>query len=224
MKRIIKNKAAWLGYLKRITVLYVLLFISACSYTALEHAESRGASANTASMHCSLIGGKSAIDKMDQGNRDYCNLPGRSTFDEWLLYRLNHQVLYTLQQDDAGIKIEHYQSKAIDFNSDSCPDFLILMNYESDYCGNAGCSLVALLCDDETLRFISNTPIVNEPIYLSKLTSFGMRDIILRKSGGGYSSSDVRLKFDGVKYPHNNSRDNATILASDKELVFGLGQ
>ncbi|MDW2203849.1 DUF333 domain-containing protein [Vibrio sp. 1636] len=224
MNRIIKNKAAWLDSLKNITALCFFLFISACSNTALEHAESLGALANPASTHCSLIGGKSAIEKADQGDRGYCNLPGGSTFDEWLLYRLNHQVLYTLQQDDAGIKIEHYQSKAIDFNGDSCPDFLILMNYESGYCGNAGCSLVALLCEDETLRFISNTPIVNEPIYLSKLTSFGMRDIIVRKSGGGYPSSDARLKFDGVKYPENDSRDSATILTSDKELVFGLGQ
>lgn len=76
MNRIIKNKAAWLDSLKNITALCFFLFISACSNTALEHAESLGALANPASTHCSLIGGKSAIEKADQGDRGYCNLPG----------------------------------------------------------------------------------------------------------------------------------------------------
>jgi hypothetical protein len=37
MNCIIKNKAAWLGSLKNITILYFFLFISACSNTPLEH-------------------------------------------------------------------------------------------------------------------------------------------------------------------------------------------
>ena len=129
-------------------------------------------------------------------------------------------LLSAMQVYDASIESDHYRYATSDLNGDGCDDAMALMNFDSGYCGNAGCSLLVAICEGDGFNVISNTTIVRPPVAVSRSKGNGYRDIIVDIAGGGGQARTVALRYDGSAYPINASNSEAVERHETDEILI----
>ena len=123
---------------------------------------------------------------------------------------------------DADIKPEHYEVSQADLDGDGTDDVFVLMNGQSSYRGSGGTTLFAFRSVKEKLVHVGKVSVVNDPIYLRKSASHGLRDLLVSVSGGGAKPGLAALAFDGKTYPASPGEASAK-LGPDDQVIFAEG-
>lgn len=128
-------------------------------------------------------------------------------------------VQSALQAIDAEIKPEHYEIAQADLDSDGRDDVFVLMNGQSAYRGSGGTTLFVLRSVQGKLVRVGRVSVINDPIYLRKTKSHGLRDLLVTVSGGGAKPGLAALAFDGETYPASPGEAVAK-LAPEDQVIF----
>lgn len=120
---------------------------------------------------------------------------------------------------DAEIKPEHYEVSQADLDGDGTDDVYLLMNGQSGYRGSGGTTLFVFRSVKEKLVGVGRISAVNDPIYLRKTASHGLRDLLVTVSGGGAKPGLAALAFDSGKYPASPGEASAK-LQPDDQVIF----
>jgi hypothetical protein len=105
-----------------------------------------------------------------------------------------------------------------DLNGDGRDEALFLMS-ERDFCGSGGCAFYVLARDRSSWRIVSSSTITRAPIRVLEARSHGWRDLAVTVGGGGLPNGEVRLRFDGRRYPANPSLAPAAGPAAGRTLI-----
>ncbi len=124
-----------------------------------------------------------------------------------------------LKTIDAEIKPEHYEVSQADLDGDGTDDVFVLMNGQSGYRGSGGTSLFVFRNVKEKLVSVGKINVVNDPIYLRKTMSHGLRDLLVTVSGGGAKPGVASLAFDSETYPVSPG-DASAKLQADDQVIF----
>jgi hypothetical protein len=110
-----------------------------------------------------------------------------------------------------------YRSTLVDLNNDATLDAIVLIA-DQGHCGSGGCSMAIFEGTGTNFKLVSSSTITREPVFVLSSTRFGWRSLAVKSSGGGESTRQVLMEFDGARYPQNPSLQ-ATV--SDAELERG---
>jgi hypothetical protein len=124
-----------------------------------------------------------------------------------------------LKTIDAEIKPEHYEVAQADLDADGTDDVFVLMNDQSGYRGSGGTTLFVFLSKKDKLSSVGRIGVVNDPIYLRKTASHGLRHLLVTVSGGGAKPGLAELAFDGKTYPASPGEASAK-LQPDDQVIF----
>ena len=127
-------------------------------------------------------------------------------------------VQAALQTIDPDIKADHYDISRADLDGDGKEDVLALMNGKSGYCGSGGCTMFVLKGKDDGFTSLGSVKVVNQPIYLRRSATKGMRDLLVTVRGGGATPGLAVLAFDGTGYPAAPGDARAKVEAGDAVL------
>jgi hypothetical protein len=100
--------------------------------------------------------------------------------------------------------LTQYRSVSADLNGDGRPEVLLLAT-DPHFCGSGGCGFFVLEKRGTGYRLVARATITRAPIRLLRTTSHGWYDLSVRVGGGGEPWRQVRLRFDGRRYPSNPS-------------------
>ena len=100
--------------------------------------------------------------------------------------------------------LPQYKYAFADLNDDGIDDAVVLITGR-DYCGTGGCSLVIFKGTAGDFKLVSSSTITREPILLLQEKNHGWHSLSVLISGGGASSRQVLMRFNGAKYPYNPS-------------------
>ena len=95
-----------------------------------------------------------------------------------------------------------YQAATIDLNSDGADEAVVYL-MGPFVCGSGGCPTLILTPEGDGWRTISTLSVSRQPIWALDSRSKGWRDLVVSVAGGGGSSGQARLMFDGQTYPTN---------------------
>jgi hypothetical protein len=96
-----------------------------------------------------------------------------------------------------------YKRADADLNGDGRTESLIYLT-DPKYCGSGGCTLIILSPSKNRYRVVMRSTVTQLPIRLLSTSSHGWRDIGVTVAGGGIARSyEVRLRFNGRRYPGN---------------------
>lgn len=121
-----------------------------------------------------------------------------------------------------------YTVALVDLNGDKRPEALVyaLANSEShgeaNLCGNGGCFLYVLSLTKTSYRQVQNISITRPPISVLPSIHHGWHDLGVLLAGGGIIPGyEMRLRFDGRRYPSNPSMFPAIRLigAAGKQVI-----
>ena len=90
-----------------------------------------------------------------------------------------------------------------DLNDDNTPEAIVMLT--GPYCGSGGCTILVMRRQGAQLKVLSKSTITREPICIATERRHGWRSLIVRVAGGGLSTFDAILRFDGQQYPLNPS-------------------
>lgn len=121
--------------------------------------------------------------------------------------------------------LTRYRIALSDLNDDGRPEALVYaladdeaaaQGNEANLCGSGGCNLYVLSLTPAGYRRVATISIVQLPVRVLPTRSHGWRDLGVRVAGGGILPGyDVRLRFDGRRYPANPSLPPAVRLRAD---------
>ncbi|MCB1783290.1 MAG: hypothetical protein KDI13_04785 [Alphaproteobacteria bacterium] len=95
-----------------------------------------------------------------------------------------------------------YEYTRLDLNGDGLRDALVYMKTPfGHWCGDHGCTVLVFAAKDGGFTSAGAISPVRAPFYVSKLTSQGWRDLVVRVAGREERAKDVVLQFDGQSYP-----------------------
>lgn len=110
-----------------------------------------------------------------------------------------------------------YRCALADLNGDDTPAAVVLID-DRQYCGTGGCTLVGFEGAAGEFKLVSWSTITREPIFVLSGSRHGWRSLAVWSSGGGVTSRQVLMAYDGSAYPLNPSMQ-PTVPA--KELKAG---
>ncbi len=97
-----------------------------------------------------------------------------------------------------------YEFSRPDLNSDGLKDAVILMKNPYGYwCEDKGCTLIIFEAKDGNFILSGIIKPLRNPVYVSKYSTNGWRDLIVRIAGFGEKTRYVSLPFNGDKYPNS---------------------
>lgn len=108
--------------------------------------------------------------------------------------------LATYLRETAGLT--DYKSASTDLSGDGSDETIILAT-QADFCGSGGCVMLILSPAGRSYRVVTRTTVTRAPIRMLASSSYGWRDISVMIGGGGVRWQEVRLRFDGRRYPTN---------------------
>lgn len=95
-----------------------------------------------------------------------------------------------------------YDFNRIDLNGDNRRDALVLLKSPYGYwCDVNGCPMLVFQADDEDFDFVNAIQSVRGPIYVSRQSTNGWKDLMVRVSGRWSETKDVAMQYDGTQYP-----------------------
>lgn len=97
-----------------------------------------------------------------------------------------------------------YRRAFVDLNADGKDEAIVYLSGRW-WCGTGGCPTLILRPKDGSFRLITRVLITRPPIRLLNTTSNGWHDISVLVAGGGVSTHEARLQFNGKGYPMNPS-------------------
>lgn len=109
-----------------------------------------------------------------------------------------------LTEQGSNLTNTSYEVEYVDLNDNGRDDALVLLTSQN-WCGSGGCTLLVFEGSTQGFEFVSRSTVVNKPIVVSETRTSGWRDLIVTIGGGGGSSGQVALKFNGETYPVNPS-------------------
>lgn len=116
-----------------------------------------------------------------------------------------------------------YQHAFADLNGDGLLDAVVVIT-DPNYCGSGGCTLAILRGTDHSLKYLSGATVVRTPIRVLTESRHGWKSLSVRVSGGGITSGEVLMRFNGRKYPANPTTQPPIAnsdLSGATELDFG---
>ena len=127
------------------------------------------------------------------------------------------QVFESIHAFDSSIQKNGYSYKNVLLSDKSeCQSAIVFLNGSSGYCGTGGCTILVLACLKNNYKMIGNTSVSMPPIYVSKESTKGYRNIKVYAKNKG----QVVLKYNGVKYPENASMEPKSKVSSSDTLIF----
>jgi hypothetical protein len=101
------------------------------------------------------------------------------------------------------LHLARYRAAAVDLNGDGRPEVLAYAE-EPAHCGSGGCDLTVLSPTARGWRVVTTMSVTRPPIRLLPGKTRGWHDLGVHVAGGGIlPGHDVRLRFDGARYPGN---------------------
>ncbi len=98
-------------------------------------------------------------------------------------------------------KYTRYDYVRSDLNNDGQLDALVKMKAPyGHWCGDDGCTILAFLARNTSFELIGTLPQIRTPLYISKQSTHGVRDLIIHLSGKHDKARYAILSFDGHKY------------------------
>jgi hypothetical protein len=92
----------------------------------------------------------------------------------------------------------------IDLDGDGQRDALVYMKAPySHWCGQHGCTLFVMKAGVESFDYVSEVRPIRPPLIVTRNTSNGWKDIMVRVDGRWSKTKDVALKYNGRSYPLN---------------------
>ena len=103
------------------------------------------------------------------------------------------------------LRLDRYRAAAADLNGDGRPEVLAYAE-SAGQCGSGGCTLYILAPRGSGWRVVRRMSVTRPPIRVLASKTRGWHDLAVHVAGGGIGSGyDVRLRFDGRRYPGNPS-------------------
>lgn len=103
------------------------------------------------------------------------------------------------------LHLDRYRAVATDLNTDGTPEVLAYAQ-AAGQCGSGGCTLYVLARRGRGWRVMNRMPVTRLPIRVLASKTRGWHDLAAHVAGGGIRGGyDVRLRFDGRRYPGNPS-------------------
>lgn len=103
------------------------------------------------------------------------------------------------------LRLDHNRAVAADLNGDGTPEVLAYAE-SAGQCGSGGCTLYILAPQGSGWRVVRRLPVTRPPIRVLASRTRGWHDLAVHVAGGGIVGGyDVRLRFDGRRYPGNPS-------------------
>lgn len=97
-----------------------------------------------------------------------------------------------------------YDFVRVDLNNDGMREGLVLFKLPHSYwCGWDGCGLAIFQARKKSFTPMSAMSGVRGPLHVSRISTNGWRDLIIRVSGTNIRDKDVVMKFDGRSYPNS---------------------
>ncbi len=95
----------------------------------------------------------------------------------------------------------------IDLDGDGNRDALVYMKAPySRWCGQHGCTLFVMKAGLESFENISEVQPIRPPLIVSKNTTNGWKDIMVRVDGRWSKTKNVALQFNGHRYPSDPAK------------------
>lgn len=103
------------------------------------------------------------------------------------------------------LRLTQYRAAQADLNGDGSPEVLVYAEGPEN-CGSGGCALYVLTRRSLGWRILTQTSVTRPPIRLLSTRTKGWHDLGVHVAGGGILPGyDVRLRFNGRRYPDNPS-------------------
>lgn len=103
------------------------------------------------------------------------------------------------------LHLDRYRATTADLNGDGRPEVLAYAE-SAGQCGSGGCTLYLLARQSRGWRVVSRMSVTRPPIRVLASKTRGWHDLAVHVAGGGIRGGyDVRLRFDGRRYPGNPS-------------------
>ena len=119
-------------------------------------------------------------------------------------------------------RLPTYRYALVDLDGDSVPDAVVLLT-DPDFCGSGGCTMMVFRGMGNSYKHVSTSTITREPIFLLPETRHGWHTLSVLVAGGGAHSGQVLMRFNGVRYPPNPSRQTyagKSVLESAQQLLL----
>jgi hypothetical protein len=101
------------------------------------------------------------------------------------------------------LHLEHYRAATTDLDEDSVPEVLVYAE-GAEHCGSGGCDLYVLSRAGTGWRIVTRMGVTRLPVRTLPARTKGWHDLGVHVAGGGILPGyDVRLRFDGRRYPEN---------------------
>ena len=102
-------------------------------------------------------------------------------------------------------QLTEYESASADLNGDGT-DEIVVRATSVERCGSGGCALFVLSPDGAGFRVVMRATVTHPPIRVLESSTNGWKDLAVTVAGGGVTQPyEVRLRFDGRRYPGNPS-------------------
>jgi hypothetical protein len=117
--------------------------------------------------------------------------------------RLHADIVEVIQQQYFAPGMEtRYLDGSTDLNADGQREAIVHV-VGGTACGTGGCPTLVFTHAASGFRLISTITVSNPPIRASSSVTNGWRNLIVHVAGGGATSREVELLFDGKSYPGN---------------------
>ena len=90
----------------------------------------------------------------------------------------------------------------IDLNDDGIPDAIVLID-DPRMGGSGGYNMFVAKGTKSGFRLVSSSTISRSPIFVSTERRYGWRTLLVTVGGGGAKYGQVRMRFNGSRYPLN---------------------
>lgn len=99
--------------------------------------------------------------------------------------------------------VTEYEAALADLNNDEV-DEIIVRATGRERCGSGGCALFMLTPEGDSYWVMMSASVTHPPIRMLNSATDGWRDLAVTVGGGGIREPyEVRLRFDGTRYPAN---------------------
>jgi hypothetical protein len=95
-----------------------------------------------------------------------------------------------------------YRVGRADLNGDGRDEAIVRLE-DPGGCGSGGCTAFVLTPDGPGWRVVMRATVTRLPFRVLETRSRGWADLAVQVGGGGLSAHEVRLSFDGRRYPSN---------------------
>lgn len=95
-----------------------------------------------------------------------------------------------------------YNFVRFDLNNDKRREAIVMIKSPYGYwCGTHGCVMLIMKANNNGFTLVNSIQPVREPIYISRTSTNGWNNLVVRVSGRWSDTKNTLLRFDGRNYP-----------------------